>query len=269
MKKFTNIILLSLLAVSGHLYAETIDQLPKINAFEVYQGETTRYFAATHGGLYTSSDHGRNWMFSGNKRAQATMVEKTDDGALYAFVLTEGLLRYDEDKDQWQPLNNQFGSQVLLQLSASAQSPKKLIGLNHFGKLVVSENAGKNWHSIKGPYQPRNDAERRGRVIYQKNCQSCHGVDGVGETYNMQALTDKNYIRAPAMDASEHAWHHTDDDLVKTILRGSPRSPRMTAWGKVGVTETQARDLVAYIKSLWTQRELDCQGPKHMQCMGQ
>jgi hypothetical protein len=33
------------------------------------------------------------------------------------------------------------------------------------------------------------------------------------------------------------------------------------------VDNEDAHDLVAYIKSLWTQRELDCQGPKHMQCM--
>jgi hypothetical protein len=25
--------------------------------------------------------------------------------------------------------------------------------------------------------------------------------------------------------------------------------------------------IVAYIKSLWSKRELECQGPKHMQCM--
>jgi hypothetical protein len=43
----------------------------------------------------------------------------------------------------------------------------------------------------------------------------------------------------------------------------------MAAWKNNGLSEQNAQDLVAYIKSLWTQRELDCQGPKHMQCMGQ
>ena len=61
--------------------------------------------------------------------------------------------------------------------------------------------------------------------------------------------------------------HHTDDALEKTILDGSPRTQRMAAWKNEGMTKQNVRDLIAYIKSLWTQRELDCQGPKHMQCM--
>lgn len=37
--------------------------------------------------------------------------------------------------------------------------------------------------------------------------------------------------------------------------------------GTITDATADARDLVAYIKSLWTPRELDCQGPKHMECM--
>ena len=109
----------------------------------------------------------------------------------------------------------------------------------------------------------------KGEALYYKKCQVCRGIDGVGETCNMLVLTDKNYLRAPAMNDSEHAWHHTDEALVKTILEGSPRTQRMTAWKNQGLSAQNAQDLVAYIKSLWTQRELDCQRPKHRQCMGQ
>ena len=77
----------------------------------------------------------------------------------------------------------------------------------------------------------------------------------------------ERYITAPALNASAHAWHHTDEALEKTILDGSPRAPRMAAWKNSGISTGDAQDLVAYIKSLWTRRELDCQGPKHMQCM--
>ena len=34
-----------------------------------------------------------------------------------------------------------------------------------------------------------------------------------------------------------------------------------------GIHGWAMKDLVAYIKSLWSKRELDCQGQKHMQCM--
>ena len=102
--------------------------------------------------------------------------------------------------------------------------------------------------------------------LYTGKCQSCHGIDGVGETYTLESLQTENYLTAIPLDESSHAWHHTDDALVKIILEGSPRG-RMQAWKKQGLNESDARDLVAYIKSLWGKRILDCQGPKHMQCM--
>jgi len=72
---------------------------------------------------------------------------------------------------------------------------------------------------------------------------------------------------APALNASAHAWHHTDAALAEIIPEGSTRKSRMEAWKKSGVSEEDAHNLVAYIKSSWTSRELDCQGPKHMHCM--
>jgi len=69
----------------------------------------------------------------------------------------------------------------------------------------------------------------------------------------------------PLNDTS-HAWHHSDEQLAQTILQGIQRTNRMPAWKNV-LTEKQAYDIVAYIKSLWSPRILACQGPKHMSCM--
>jgi mono/diheme cytochrome c family protein len=85
----------------------------------------------------------------------------------------------------------------------------------------------------------------------------------VGENHSHQTLFNPRYIRAPALDDSTHAWHHTDDDLVKTILEGSSREPRMQAFKGV-LGESDARDIVTYMKGLWGRRALACQGPKHM-----
>jgi len=266
MKLKTIIILLSWLGISGLLYAETTSKIPKISGMAIHNGEVKQYVAATQGGLYTSLDNGLTWTFSGQQRLPATMVSEVTAGTLYAFVVGQGLLLLDNKTNQWKVVNNQFGAQVLVELKAETENPSRLIGVNQFGKLIVSENSGKDWHRITGPYKTSTETESRGQALYQQFCQSCHGVDGVGETYTMQALTDKDYIRAPAMNDSEHAWHHTDEALQKTILEGSPRTDRMMPWKKAGLNEANAQDLIAYIKSLWTQRELDCQGPKHMSC---
>ncbi|MCB1860302.1 MAG: cytochrome c [Gammaproteobacteria bacterium] len=195
------------------------------------------------------------------------MVNTTADGSLYAFVVTKGLLRIRGNEPMWTPVSNQFGGQVLVQLSASANEPDKLVGLNQFGKLISSDDGGASWQKSYPGNQPLTPSGTQGEKLFATHCQSCHGLEGVGETYTLEALTSEKYIMAPALDYSAHAWHHTDEALVQMILEGSQRTERMTAWGKQGLTEQDAKDLIVYMKSLWGKRELDCQGPKHMQCM--
>jgi len=112
---------------------------------------------------------------------------------------------------------------------------------------------------------PDPQAARRGAPLYQKYCQACHGARGVGERLSFSAYVHRE-IPASALDDSQHAWHHSDDDLTAFILNGSPRTARMPAW-KGTLSEKQVRDIVAYIKSLWGPRAIECQGPKHMSCM--
>lgn len=114
--------------------------------------------------------------------------------------------------------------------------------------------------------KPDQQAALRGAKLYKSNCQSCHGERGVGEPVYPWNVGKPGYFPAPALDDSQHAWHHTDEDLVKFILTGSPRTPRMPAW-KNNLSEKNVRDIVAYIKSLWGPRAIECQGPRHMSCM--
>jgi mono/diheme cytochrome c family protein len=269
MKKISSVMVALLLMLSVPAIAETVnyEKLPHISNIAMHINHGEQYFAATGGGIFVSKDRGKAWTDSGNFGLPATMVAESADHKIYAFVVGKGLLRFDDKKSQWDTVNNQFGSQVITQLLTESNRANHLLALNQFGKLVVSENSGKDWHRIQGPYVAKSEKVKRGQSLYEKKCQSCHGIDGVGETYNITALTDKNYLKAPALNDSEHAWHHTDEALAKTILDGSAQGSRMPAWKNSGMTEQNAEDLVSYIKSLWTQRELDCQGPKHMQCM--
>ena len=157
MKPQTIIIILALLGNSGLSSAETLDKTPKISSMAIHQSEDNSYFAATQGGLYSSTDNGLTWTFSGQERLPATMVSEVTPGNLYAFVVGQGLLLLDNKTNQWQVVSNQFGSQVLVQLSAAPENSNKLVGLNQFGKLIVSENSGQDWHSIKGAYTAGNE----------------------------------------------------------------------------------------------------------------
>lgn len=261
------ILLLAMLASVSQAEPLTLETLPKIRGLARHEGTSPQLHVATDKGLFVSRDNGKTWSPSYPFRLPVTMISETADGALYAFVAGKGLLRIRGSELMWTPVNNQFGAQVLTQLSATADDPNKLIGLNQFGRIIASSDSGLNWHRIDGNDKPMTKSIQRGEKLFTTHCQSCHGVAGVGETYTLESLTNDKYIMAPALDDSAHAWHHTDDALVKMILEGSQRTEKMPAWGKQGLTEQDARDLVAYMKSLWGKRALECQGPKHMQCM--
>ncbi len=242
------------------------EELPKLQAIALQGGDSPKLHAATEKGLYVSNDGGAHWQLSYPFRLPATLVTETPDGTLWAFVAGKGLLKMPEKSFLWAPVTNSLGIQVITSLSAAKGRPERLVALNQFGKLIRSEDGGRHWTKL-APTGKLNEAAQRGKALYQEKCQSCHGVEGVGESYSVQSLQDKGYIMAPPLDDSAHAWHHTDEALVKIILESTPRPSRMPAWGKQGLTEEDAKALVAYIKSLWSKRSLACQGPKHMQCM--
>lgn len=82
--------------------------------------------------------------------------------------------------------------------------------------------------------------------VYEKNCASCHGKDGRGETKagrkaGVKDLTDKTYQAS-----------FTDEAAVKSILEGmndEAGKEKMKAFGDK-LSEEEARALVAYIRTM-------------------
>ena len=111
------------------------------------------------------------------------------------------------------------------------------------------------------------EAVERGARLYQQYCSACHGQDGVGEPSISWSILRPDYVTAMPLDESSHAWHHGDEQLTQMILKGTERSrTRMPVWDGV-LSVTQVRDLIGYLKSLWSDRIVACQGPRHMSCM--
>jgi mono/diheme cytochrome c family protein len=113
---------------------------------------------------------------------------------------------------------------------------------------------------------PSPDQVAAGKLLYERYCLACHGANGVGEAPIPDTIRAPGYLTAMPLNESSHAWHHSDEQLAETILGGLQRTKRMPAWRGV-VSEEQATQLVAYLKSLWSPRIVACQGPKHMSCM--
>ncbi len=113
---------------------------------------------------------------------------------------------------------------------------------------------------------PDPEAILLGQKLYDKHCQVCHQKNGVGETPIPWSIRQPDYLPAMPLNEASHAWHHSDEQLATMILEGLNRTKRMPAWKNV-ISEQDANDIVAYIKSLWSPRIVACQGPKHMSCM--
>lgn len=224
-----------------------------------------RLYAASDAGLVVSTDAGQQWQPAGVPAYPATLVHTTAQGQVVAFVAGMGLIVADERTGNWQVLNNQFGQRVPLAMAQSGSDPQHWVLLDHANSLWESFDAGVTWdYFIQAP--DLSEQEALGQGVYLNYCASCHNPLGTGESYSPAFWTQENYIAAPSMDPPGHAWHHTDAQLAEIISFGSTRTARMPAWNSL-LSDEDISNVIAYIKSLWTQRELDCQGPKHMSCM--
>lgn len=75
--------------------------------------------------------------------------------------------------------------------------------------------------------------------VYAKNCASCHGKDGTGNTAMGKKSKAKDYTDAKVQAA------FTDDEALKAILEGKEK---MKAY-KDKVTEAEAKELVKYVRA--------------------
>jgi len=93
---------------------------------------------------------------------------------------------------------------------------------------------------------PTPDPVALGREVFAIHCAGCHGENAEGHAVEP----------APALDASEHAWHHPDWQLRQFIHDGkySLGPVQMPAF-KDKLGDEQIGFVIAYIKSLWTEEQ--------------
>jgi mono/diheme cytochrome c family protein len=112
---------------------------------------------------------------------------------------------------------------------------------------------------------PRNaDQVASGKVLYERNCASCHGAALEGQP-DWKSRDANGRMPAPPHDDSGHTWHHADDILfgITKIGVAPPYGPPdyqsdMPAFGGT-LTDQQIWDVLTYIKSRWSARALEAQ----------
>lgn len=117
----------------------------------------------------------------------------------------------------------------------------------------VGEGATVAVHADEPP--PRSAAAAqaaRGLVVYERHCMECHGAQGRGQSGDWRVRDAQGHYPPPPLDDSAHAWHHPTAALLEAIRDGSPAGEgNMPAW-RGRLSEQDMRDVVAYIKSLWS-----------------
>jgi mono/diheme cytochrome c family protein len=83
----------------------------------------------------------------------------------------------------------------------------------------------------------------RGKGVYERHCQACHGIGGWGDGPDGQALKVP-----PANFHRFLSFLKSDEELLRTIEHGVVFSP-MHAW-RGQLTDGEMQDVVAYIRLL-------------------
>jgi cytochrome c553 len=221
-------------------------------------------YAAARGGLFVSRDGGGNWAQASPQPRPATLVHVTDK-EVYAFVYGVGFLAGQEPGLGWEVRSAAFGDRFLLHMTVDHDNPNLFHAVADTGAVLTSEDGGRTWASYMGHDWETPEVVAEASRLYDEICKSCHGAKGVGERPEDMYAKDDYGVVAPPLDDSAHGWHHSDSNLTETILNGSPRNPRMMPFKEI-ISEQDARNLVAYLKSLWSPRNLACQGARHMRC---
>jgi cytochrome c oxidase cbb3-type subunit 3 len=98
-----------------------------------------------------------------------------------------------------------------------------------------------------------------GKVLFEKNCMSCHGANGDGKgpaTAGMDR-NPRSFVTAEFKFDTDADWQRgTDADIANVIRRGARAyggSNLMPGWGRA-LSEEDVDKLVAYIRSLEQQR---------------
>lgn len=97
-------------------------------------------YAATREGLLISGDAGKSWRPAMILRRPATMVETTADGAVYAYLVGNGLMR--GDGNGWTTLGPLPGNAAMLHF---AKGPDRLYAVTDRDQVLVSPDEGRSW----------------------------------------------------------------------------------------------------------------------------
>lgn len=107
-------------------------------------------YAGTRIGLLRSRDGGESWEPAHPSDAPAPLVTVGTDGAVYAFLVGEGLMRAREPELAWEAIGDGLDGRVPIHLALDPNDPKRLHAIavrpdGHDPVILASRDAGESW----------------------------------------------------------------------------------------------------------------------------
>lgn len=108
-----------------------------------------------------------------------------------------------------------------------------------------------------------------GAQLYQDYCASCHGANLEGQP-DWRSPGPDGVLPAPPHDETGHTWHHSDSVLfdytklggeAALAAQGVDFTSGMPGFGDQ-LTDDQIRNILAYIKSTWPDRQRQVQAER-------
>ncbi len=112
----------------------------------------------------------------------------------------------------------------------------------------------RSWSSKPAPVYPKLAVKgdpARGKKLYQKHCQRCHGKDGAGEGSGtgVTLSREREFMVMPAAINNPGFQRAASDAMIADIIRRGRKVGGMPAFGRK-LSDAQIGDLVAYVRTL-------------------
>lgn len=89
----------------------------------------------------------------------------------------------------------------------------------------------------------------RGQTVFQQNCASCHGGNAEAQADWKEASGE---AAAPPLNGSAHSWHHSLQQLKKTIQKGSIQLGGAMPAFEDKLSEQDVDSAIAFFQSKWS-----------------
>jgi photosystem II stability/assembly factor-like uncharacterized protein len=131
----------------GHQWQVLGDAPEGLIGLAVSSRDPDHLYAATQAGLLLSPDGGQRWRQVHPERRPVSLVV-VSGGELYAFMLGIGLIRAEEASRDWEVVKGDWGERYLMHLAVDPNEPHRLVAADDQGRLLLSENGGRDWSTL-------------------------------------------------------------------------------------------------------------------------